>query len=150
MAHVTLYRPATSLENAWNDFNRIMESFFEDSPLTSGSRLSNHSPIVDVRETGASYIIEAELPGYDEKNIEVQVNGGALTIESKKETTEEKKDGNYLLQERKSQSFSRSFKLPENADPEQINATFKNGILTLEIKKRAETQKRVIQISNNA
>ncbi|GHU28158.1 molecular chaperone Hsp20 [Spirochaetia bacterium] len=149
MARVTLYRPAT-LESALNDFNHYMESFFDDSGLSPDNRVLNHLPAVDVRETGAAYTLEAELPGFDEKNVEVQVNGGALTIESKKESREEKREGTYLLQERRKLAFSRSFALPENADPEHISAVFKNGILSLEIKKRAETQKRVIQITNEA
>jgi HSP20 family protein len=54
-----------------------------------------------------------------------------------------------MIRERRSSSFSRSFRLPENADPENIAASFKNGILSLEISKRAESQKRVIQINKN-
>ena len=152
MKAVTMYRPAT-LENAVNDFNRYMGAFFDDSPLNAplaaGARVLNRLPPVDVRETGNAYIIEADLPGYDEKSIEVQVNGGTLTIESKKEDAKEAKaaEGAYLLQERRKFSFSRSFSLPDTADPETVSASFKNGILSLEIKKRAETQKRIIQIN---
>jgi HSP20 family protein len=155
MKAVTMYRPAT-FENALNDFNHYLESFFDDSPLTAslvaplatGTRVLNRLPPVDIRETGNAYIIEADLPGYDEKSIEVQVNGGTLTIESKKEDEKEAKspDGAYLLQERRKFSFSRSFSLPDTADPETVSASFKNGILSLEIKKRAETQKRIIEI----
>jgi HSP20 family protein len=93
-----------------------------------------------------------ELPGYDEKSIEVNINGSNLTIASHQEEVKAEENqgtshGAYLLRERKINSFSRSFKLPENADPEAINAAFKNGILSMEIKKRAEAQKRAIQIN---
>ncbi|MDR2103519.1 MAG: Hsp20/alpha crystallin family protein [Treponema sp.] len=155
MKAVTLYRPLT-IENALDDFDRYLESFFGDSPLTPAERVFRHQPAVDVRETKDAYILEAELPGYDEKDIEVHMDGGNLTIESKKEDAAERNvtpkgadkhnDGAYILRERRSASFSRSFKLPENADPEKISGVFKNGILSLEIKKRAEAQKRVIQI----
>jgi HSP20 family protein len=107
---------------------------------------------VDVQETQGAYVLEAELPGFDEKNIEVHLDNGRLTIESRKEEKTSKGDsqgageGTYILRERRSAAFSRSFKLPENADPDSISAAFKNGILRLEIKKRAETQKRIIQI----
>jgi HSP20 family protein len=149
MSRVTLYRP-TTLEGALNDFNRYVESFFDDSPLSiRESRILNHLPPLDVRETDTSYVIDAELPGYDDTTVEVHVNGGALTLTSKNNEAEpnEKKEGNYILQERRRAMFSRTLKLPENADPENITAAFKNGILTLEIKKRTETQKRVIQIN---
>jgi HSP20 family protein len=112
----------------------------------------NHIPAVDIQETENGYVMEMELPGYDEKNIEVHVDGSSLTISSRDEDTREEKKNNenagtYILRERKSSSFSRSFKLPENADPEAVSAAFKNGILSLNIKKRAEAQKRTIQIN---
>ncbi|MDR1617705.1 MAG: Hsp20/alpha crystallin family protein [Treponema sp.] len=152
MKTLTLYRPF--IENALNDFDRYMENFMEDAPLSPSDRIFNHMPACDVREAENAYIIEAELPGYDEKEIQVHLDNGALTIESRKEEmrdVNEKKDkkdgGNYLVRERRSKSFSRSFRLPENADPENIGASFKNGILSLEIKKRAESRKRLIQIN---
>jgi HSP20 family protein len=155
MKAVTLYRPMT-IENALNDFDHYMESFFGESPLAPALRNYSTEPAVDIRETADAYELAAELPGYDEKNIEVHVDGGVLTIETKKEEKAERnvspeKDGNaaeerYVIRERRSASFSRSFKLPENADMEAITANFKNGLLCLEIKKRAEAKKRVIQI----
>jgi HSP20 family protein len=119
-----------------------MESFF-DSPVS----VSGSVPAVDVQETDNAYLLEAELPGFDEKNIQVHVDNGKLTIESgKEEDSEKEKDGSsagsYLIRERRRVNFSRSFKLPENADTEQVAAVFKNGILSLEIKKRAEAPTR--------
>ena len=148
MNSVSVYRHV-SIEKAMNDFNRYLESFF-DSPLSSlDNQTRGDIPAVDVRETDGSYLLEAELPGLDEKNIQVHVDGGNLTIESRKDEEtkkEEKKEGNYLIKERRRMSFSRSFRLPENADTGQVAAIFKNGILSLEIKKRAESQKRLIKI----
>jgi HSP20 family protein len=148
MKAVSLYRPV-SIEKAMNDFNHYLESFF-DSPLSPLDEDRRMIPSVDVRETDAGYLLEAELPGFDEKDIQVHVDGGNLTIESvKAEETkkeEDKKDGNYLIRERRRMSFSRSFRLPENADTEKVAAVFKNGVLSLEIKKRAESQKRLIKI----
>jgi len=130
-----------------------MDSFFGDNFLAPSDRIFNRLPSVDVHETEKSYVLEAELPGFDEKDIEVRLNGSDLTIESKK--VEEKNEEpaavtaaerNYLIRERRVSSFCRSFKLPENADPEAVSATFKNGILYMEIKKRADAQTKVIQI----
>jgi HSP20 family protein len=150
MNTVSLYRPV-SVEKAMNDFNRYLESFFDSSLSAMDTQSRGTIPAVDVRETDAGYLLEAELPGIEEKDIEVHVDGGNLTIESRKneETKkEEKKDGgNYLIKERRRMSFSRSFRLPENADTEQVAAVFKNGVLSLEIKKRAESQKRLIKIN---
>jgi HSP20 family protein len=106
---------------------------------------------VDVRETEKADILDMELPGYDEKSVEVHVDGGNLFIESRLDESREKKDKSeetYVLRERRVNSFSRSFKLPENADPESVTASFGNGILSLEIGKRAEARKRTIQINS--
>ena len=161
MNTLTLYRPRF-LDNALGDFDRYLDSFFGDNFLTPSdrifSRFEARLPSVDVRENEKAYVLEAELPGFDEKDIEVRLDGNNLTIESKKvdeknsvsgETAEPsaKAEGNYLIRERRVSSFSRSFRLPENANPAEISASFKNGILSLEINKRAEAQAKLIQIS---
>ena len=158
MKTLTLHRPGTYspgvFENALSGFDRYLDSFFRDNFLTPSERILDRVPSVDVMETKKAYILEAELPGFDEKDINIRLDGNTLTIESKKE--EERNDSsaakaggekNYLIQERRSLSFSRSFRLPDNIDPEGISASFKKGILSLEINKRAEAQSRVIKIS---
>lgn len=135
-----------------DEFDHYMESFFGNMPIKSAASLLSRGldfPAVDLRETDATYLLDAELPGYDEKNIEVHVDGARLTIESKqaKAETTEKDESNYIIHERRQRSFSRIFQLPDNADPNAVSATFKNGVLSLEIKKQTESQKRVIQIN---
>jgi HSP20 family protein len=143
MKTVSLYRPAAVVDE-------LLNSFF-DSQLVpfSGNRLLNKLPLVDIQETNNAYLVEAELPGFDEKQIKVQVEGGRLTIESdaNEERKEEQDAGNYLIRERRNVSFSRSFTLPDNADSGSVSAVFKNGVLSLEIKKRAESAKRLIEIN---
>jgi HSP20 family protein len=127
-----------------NVMDELLESFF-DSPLVPyGRKRPVKLPVVDVLETGEAYLVEAELPGFEEKEIKVHVEGGKLTIES---GHEEKKDGSYLIRERREMAFSRSFTLPENADTDQVLAVFKNGVLSLEIKKRPENARRLIEIN---
>ena len=146
MKNVSVYRPM-------NVVDQLMESFFDSSLAStlasvSGNPALNKLPLVDVMETADSYIVEAELPGFDEKQIGVQVEGGKLTIESiRNDEKEETQNTAYLMRERRRISFSRSFTLPENADTESVTAVFKNGILSLQIKKRAETARRHIEIS---
>ena len=148
MKAMTMYRPNT-IQNALSDFDRYFESFFGDSVLAPATRILNRMPAVDVRETEKSYILDMELPGYDEKDIEIHIDGASLSIASKQEEVSNKEadNGTWLLRERHLSSFSRSFKLPDNANPEEVNAEFKNGILKMEIGKRAEAQKRAIRIN---
>lgn len=153
MKTLAMYRP-NAIQSALNDFDRYFESFFGDSVMNTPARIFNQLPAVDVRETEKAYIMDMELPGYDEKDIEIHVDGSSLSIASKQEVAAsadgnagaDKKEGAWILRERKINSFTRSFKLPENSNPEEVSAEFKNGILTMEIKKRPEAQKRAIQI----
>ncbi|MDR2803398.1 MAG: Hsp20/alpha crystallin family protein [Treponema sp.] len=148
MKSITLHRPM-ELGQTMVDINNFMESVFGESPFSrSQSAVGARYPDVDVHETSDAYHIEADLPGYEEKDIELTVDSGVLTIQSKKTAETEKRgeDKNYIIRERRLDTFSRSFKLPDNADSEAIEASFKNGMLTLNIKKRAEAQKRVISI----
>ena len=151
MKTLSLYRPNV-MENALSGFDRYLDSFFRDNFLDPAERVFNRLPTVDVKETEKAYVLEAELPGLEEKDIEIRLDGSTLTLQSKKvEEKNEEKAANagdsYLIRERRFTSFSRSFKLPENADKEGITASFKNGILSLEINKKNEAQARLIQIS---
>ncbi|MCL2720702.1 MAG: Hsp20/alpha crystallin family protein [Treponema sp.] len=149
MKTLSLYHPNT-IQTVLSDLDRYIESFFGDSSVLT-TRMTNQIPAVDIQENEHCYVLDMELPGLDEKNIDVHVDGANLTIASKQETLEEKKgeekQNAYLIKERKANVFSRSFKLPENADPQEVSAAFKNGVLSLQIKKRAEAQKRIIQIN---
>ena len=166
MKTLVSYRPSTIQSLPWrhamSDLDRYFESFLGDSLFTPATRSFSRLPAMDVRETEKSYVVEVELPGYDEKDIEVHVDGGSLSIATKqRETKEETRDAKddkiyakepetWILRERRVSSFSRSFKLPENANPEEVTAEFKNGVLSMEIKKRAEAQKRVVHINNSS
>lgn len=147
MNAVTLYRRPSALDKVFADMDGWMDAFFGGDP-TLGTSIS--TPAVDVRETDDSYTVEADLPGLTEKDIEVRVDGRTLTIESrKKENTENKEEGKYVIRERRTLSFSRAFTLPEDADPEGVEAVFKNGVLELSIKKRPEAKRRLVEIKTN-
>jgi HSP20 family protein len=85
--------------------------------------------------------ITAELPGMDEKNIEVKVTDGILTIKGEKQEEKEEKKKDYYLHERHFGSFERSFGLPEGVDINKIEAAFKKGVLTVTLPKKPEAQK---------
>jgi len=87
------------------------------------------------------YEITAKLPGMDEKNIEVKVADGVLTIKGEKREEKEEKQKDYYLQERSFGSFERSFEVPETVETDKIEASFRKGVLTLTLPKKAEAQK---------
>jgi HSP20 family protein len=97
-------------------------------------------PAVDVVETEKAYEVAADLPGMDEKNIEVKVADGVLTIKGEKQQEKEEKKKDYYLQERSFGSYQRSFELPEGVDTDKIEASFKKGVLTVTLPKKPEAQ----------
>ncbi len=142
------------------DIRRQIGQMFEDfwrfphmqspalSPSISGMAL--RAPAVDIVETPDAFEITAELPGMDEKSIDVKCSGDLLTIRGeKKDEREENKEG-YYLSERRFGSFQRSFRIPENVDTQKIAATFKNGVLALSLPKTKESQQNEKKISIKA
>ena len=108
------------------------------------------TPAVDVAETEKGYEITAELPGMDEKNIEVKFADGILTIKGEKHEEKEEKKKDYYLSERSYGSFQRSFQVPDSVQADKIEANFKKGVLTVSLPKSAEAQKAVKKIDVKA
>ena len=143
MNFLTKRKPQRDLVN-WG-FDSFLDDFFNDTSF--GTMI--HYPKVDVKDEKKRFVVEAELPGLTEKDIDVKVENNLLTISSKKsEEKEEKKDG-YILKERKSSAFCRSFTLPDHVDREKIEARYKNGLLTLVIPKTKEATPRDIEIKTS-
>ncbi|TIO11085.1 MAG: Hsp20/alpha crystallin family protein [Mesorhizobium sp.] len=99
------------------------------------------APAMDLVEKGEEYEITAELPGIDEKNVEIKLANRTLTIKGEKTEEKEEKDKDYYLSERRYGSFQRSFQLPEGVDADKIDASFAKGVLTVKLPKTAEAQK---------
>lgn len=99
------------------------------------------SPAVDVAEKEKAYEVTAELPGMDATNIDVQFANGMLTIKGEKKEEKEEKKKDYYLSERSYGSFQRSFRVPDGVETDKIEASFKNGILTVRLPKSPEAQK---------
>jgi HSP20 family protein len=99
------------------------------------------APKVDVTEDTAAYKLAAELPGLTEKDIELSVAEGMLTLKGEKDQEKEEKNQQYWLSERTYGSFQRSFALPESVDPEKVDAKFANGVLTITLPKKPEVVK---------
>jgi HSP20 family protein len=105
------------------------------------------APAVDVAESEKTYEITADFPGLSEKDIEVKLANGVLTIRGEKREEKEEKRKDYHLLERRYGAFERSFRVPESVDSDKIEASFKNGVLTLMLPKTPEAQKAEKKIS---
>ncbi|RWE57865.1 MAG: Hsp20/alpha crystallin family protein [Mesorhizobium sp.] len=96
---------------------------------------------MDLVEKTNEYEITAELPGIDEKNVDIKLANNVLTIKGEKKEEKEEKEKDYYLSERRYGSFQRSFRLPEGVNADKIDASFTKGILTVKLPKTAEAQK---------
>ena len=103
-------------------------------------------PAVDFVERDNGYEVHADLPGMEEKDIEVKVAGGVLTIKGERREDKEEKKPDFHLRERRFGSFERALRVPEGVDVEKIEASFKKGVLTITMPKTAEAQKPVKKI----
>ncbi|MGA7323558.1 MAG: Hsp20/alpha crystallin family protein [Rhodomicrobium sp.] len=142
------WRPFASLRR---EVDRLFEDFDRDFWLTHfrrpafdvepswGRELTWHAaPAVDIVEKDNAYEVTAELPGMDEKNIEVKLANGSLMIKGEKQEEKEEKKKDYYLHERHFGSFHRQFAVPEGVDADKIAASFKKGVLTITLPKKPE------------
>jgi HSP20 family protein len=116
-------------------------SMFAAEPFRRRELSWTAAPAVDVTESDKAYEVTADLPGMDEKNIEVKVVNGNLTIKGEKQEEKEEKKKDYYLHERHFGSFERSFEVPDGVDADKIEASFKKGVLTVTLPKKPEAQK---------
>jgi HSP20 family protein len=116
-------------------------SFFDVDPFRRAKAAFTGMPAVDVTETENGYKVVAELPGMDEKNIEVKIANGMLTIKGEKQEDKEEEKQDYYIRERSFGSFERTFQVPDGVDLDKLDASFKKGVLTVTMPKTVEAQK---------
>jgi len=144
------WRPFESLRC---EIDRLFDDFDGDSWRSPFRRIEaafGNVPAVDVTETDKAYEIAAELPGMDEKNVEVKFANDVLTIKGQKQDEKEETKKDYYMHERSFGSFERSFAVPDGVDTDKIDATFKKGVLTVTLPKSAEAQKAAQKITVKA
>ena len=98
-------------------------------------------PSIDVRETDTDLVVEAELPGMDEKDVSVTLSNDVLTLKGEKKSEREEKKEDYHVMERSYGSFQRSFRLGDTIDPDKVTAAFDKGVLKVTLAKRPEAVK---------
>ena len=137
------YREIASLQDrlnrAFGGYNR--------SDRDDEMQLSAWAPPVDIAEEKDRIMITAELPGFKENEIEIQTENGMLTLRGERKFEKETDGKSYHRVERSYGQFVRSFSLPNNVDREKIQATFRDGLLQVELPKREDAKPRTIKIS---
>ena len=148
---VDFWRPLEKLrqqvDHLFENFNRESDhslfgrGLFDVEPLWRRELAGHGMPAVDIIEKDKSFEITAELPGMDQKNIEIKLSNGSLIIKGEKKEDKEEKRKGYYLTERHYGSFQRVFNLPKGVDPQKIDASFNNGVLSISLPKKPEAMK---------
>jgi HSP20 family protein len=139
------WRPSGELSSVRREMDRLWNRVFGETPLAR-SFTEEWSPRVDLAETKDNFIIKAELPGLDQKDVNVNISGNVLSIKGEKKKEEEDKDEHHHHIERYYGSFQRSFQLPANVQTDKIEATFDKGVLQITLPKTEEAKKKEIEI----
>jgi len=135
------FREVVALQNRMNSLFRDLNE--GDSPLTTASFV----PAVDIYEDAQKVMLKLEVPGIEEKDLDVRVENNTLTVKGERKFEKEEKEENFHRIERRYGSFYRAFFLPATAATENVKASYDAGVLKLELKKKAEAQPKQIKIN---
>ncbi len=140
--NLRVYEPANLLNQLHHEMNRL----FEAGPSELSAADASWAPAVDIKEDEASYLIRADVPGVDPANIEVTLERGVLTIAGERQAENKEERTGYRRVERFRGRFTRAFALPDTADSEKVDATVKDGVLEVVIKKKESSKLRRIAV----
>jgi len=138
-------RDSNAISSPFRLFEDYLNNWVTRSTMTQ--RQENWKPPVDVLERGHNLFIRAEIPGVDEKDVELKLDGRTLTIKGDRKAENETSGCCYHRIESSYGTFSRSFDLPDSVDIEKISASYKNGVMSITIPQKPEVRPRTIKIN---
>ncbi len=150
MANLTRWSPRELLspfEDAQEEMDRMLNSLLGLAPMRAEIDEGCWYPAVDLEEEADHYALIAELPGIDKDEVKVTFSDGTLILSGERKPLHEEKRSGFHRHERCYGKFQRSFALPSQIDSSKINASFKNGVLEIDIPKSAEAQPKQVDIS---
>lgn len=144
---IVRYNPWNSRNGLQDEIKQVFDKFFgEVEGDQSNVVTSQWAPRVDIKEEDGRFVILADIPGVDPKDIEIQMDKGILSIKGERSSESKEEGSRYSRIERSHGLFYRRFALPDSANPEGISASGRNGVLEISIPKRPETTPRRIQV----
>jgi HSP20 family protein len=148
MTVLTRFYPYRELNTLQERMNRLFhESFNSSEGRDESLATSNFAPAVDVYEDEHSVTLKIEVPGIDEKDIDVRIENRTLTVHGERKFEKEEKEENYRRVERQYGSFSRTFTLPNTVDTENVSADYEKGVLKIKLTKKAEAKPKQIKVN---
>jgi len=147
MTVLTRWDPLRDLATLQNRLNRfVRESYSPESP-EEALTTSGFAPPVDVYEDEHNITLKVEVPGIDEKDIDVRIESNTLTVHGERKFEKEEKEENFRRVERQYGTFTRSFTLPSSVDPGQVSADYEEGVLKIKLAKKAEAKPKQIKVN---
>jgi len=146
MTVLTRWEPFRELSLLQDRMNRLFQdsmSSNHDEALTTGAFI----PAVDIYEDEHNITLKVEVPGVDEKDIDVRVENNTLTVRGERKFEKEEKEENFHRVERRYGSFTRSFTLPNTVDTENVQANYEKGVLNIRLAKKAEAKPKQIKVN---
>lgn len=151
MGSLIRWQPFHELTSIQERMNRLFEDFFGRTPLALGTEEPlgtwGFAPPADIYEDAHKLVFKVEIPGIEEKDLRVEIEGNMLTVSGERKSEQEVKEEHFRRKERHYGAFSRSFTLPNTVDPSKIEANYVNGVLAIELPKRAEAKPKQIKIN---
>ena len=151
MTVLTRFEPFREFSTLQDRVNRLFRDSYrgvnQDAGHDDSLTTSSFSPAVDVYEDEHKVTLKIEVPGIDEKDIDVRVENNTLTVRGERKIEKEEKEENYRRVERQYGSFTRTFTLPTTVDSENVSATYDKGVLKIALPKKAEAKPKQIKVN---
>jgi len=141
------FREFSGMQERLNRMNRLFRESYSPEGPEEALTTTSFAPPVDIYEDEHTITLKMEVPGIDEKDIDVRIEGNTLSVRGERKLEKDEKEENYRRMERQYGSFTRSFTLPSSVDPTQVSAHYEKGVLKLNLAKRAEAKPKQIKIN---
>ena len=141
------FREFSAMQDRMNRMNRLFHESYSPEGPEEALTTTSFAPPVDIYEDEHNITLKLEVPGIDEKDIDVRVEGNTLTVHGERKIEKEEKEENFRRVERQYGSFTRSFTLPSSVDPAQVSANYDKGVLKINLAKKAEAKPKQIKVN---
>jgi len=147
MTVLTRWEPFREFATLQDRMNRLFRESFNDNAGGEPVAASNFAPAVDVYEDEHKVTLKIEVPGIDEKDIDIRLENNTLSVHGERKIEKEEKEENYRRVERQYGSFTRTFTLPNTVDSEKVSANYDKGVLNISLPKKAEAKPKQIKVT---
>ncbi len=147
MTVLTRWEPFREVASLQDRVNRLFRETYNHTGSDDSLNTSSFAPAVDVYEDEHNVSLKIEVPGIDEKDIDIRLENNSLTVHGERKIEKEEKEENYRRVERQYGSFTRTFTLPTTVDSENVSATYDKGVLKITLPKKAEAKPKQIKVT---